>query len=217
MTTTVAIVFLLVYVLGAFAYGSALTLSLRQASPVWSPWRRRAVAGRARLDAPSMTLFAWSAVWFVVLALDQFSEIARGTTERGWLDLAQLLLVLGFPPLIMHTMFQEAHCDEWPDRPRRWATGALVAVYVAAPLAVLWFLGLVFEVVTVTNANAWVGGVIATFFAAAGIYSPIVLNRNPRQRAAADKNNLRTVLNGLFVVLTVMNLLPAVTSGRAIS
>ncbi len=39
MSTAVGIAFLLVYVLGAFAYGSALILSLRQASPVWSSHR----------------------------------------------------------------------------------------------------------------------------------------------------------------------------------
>ncbi len=217
MTPTVAIAFLLVYVLGAFAYGSALTLSLRQAGPVWSSYRHRAVAGATRLDGASLTLFAWSALWFVVLALDQFSEIASGDTRRGWLDVAQLLLVLGFPPLIMHTMFQEARCGEWSGRSRVWAARVLVAVYVAAPLAAMWFLALVFDLVTVANASTWIGGVIAALFAVAGIYSPIVLNRHPRPRAAADQNNLRSVLNGLFVVLTLMNLLPALTSGSVIS
>ena len=57
-------------------------------------------------------MFVWSAVWFVVLALDQFTEFVSGP-RRDLLDLAQLLLVFGFPPLIVHTMYLEAHVPEW--------------------------------------------------------------------------------------------------------
>ena len=78
MSTAVGIAFLLVYVLGAFAYGSALVLSLRQASPVWSPHRHHGSPIRPRLDRASVAMFLWSAVWFVVLALDQFVEFVSG-------------------------------------------------------------------------------------------------------------------------------------------
>ena len=217
MVTTVAIIFLLVYVLGAFAYGSALTLSLRQATPVWSPHRDRAVGGRTRLDPASITLFAWSAVWFVVLALDQFSDIVSGVDQRGWLDLAQLLLVLGFPPLIMHTMFQESHVDEWTGPARTWAGRTLMVAYVVAPVAALLALGLVFDVFDLPNANTWVGGAIAAQFAVAGVYSAVVMNRNPRRESPDRRSNLRAVMNGLFLFLTVMNLLPAFTSNAGIS
>ena len=57
MYTAVGIAFLLVYVLGAFAYGSALVLSLRQASPVWSPHRHHGSALRPRLDRASVAMF----------------------------------------------------------------------------------------------------------------------------------------------------------------
>ena len=126
MSTAAGIVFLLVYVLGAFAYGSALMLSLRQASPVWSPHRHHGTALRPRLDRASIAMFAWSAVWFVVLALDQFDEFVNGP-RRNVLDLAQLFLVFGFPPLIVHTMYLEAHVPSWPGRARTWATGVLAA------------------------------------------------------------------------------------------
>ena len=217
MATTAAIVFLLVYVLGAFAYGSALTLSLRQASSVWSPHRNRDVAGRTRLDAASITLFAWSAVWFVVLGLDQFSDIVSGSNQRGWLDHLQMLLVLGFPPLIMHTMYQEAHVDDWVGEARAWATRVLVAGYVVAPLAAVGTFSIVFGLVTIPNGGAWIGGVIASLFAVSGIYSAVVLNRNPRRAAASDQHRLRYVLNGLFVFLTLMNLVPAFTSRETFS
>ena len=217
MTTTVAIVFLLVYVLGAFAYGSALTLSLRQASPVWAPHRTGGVAGRARLDAASVALFAWSAAWFVVLGLDQFSDIVSGPDRRGWLDLIQLVLVLGFPPLIMHTMYQEAHVADWTGAPRAWATRVLAAGYVASPLAAVGMLGIALGLVSIPKSGAWIGGTIAALFAVAGVYSAVVMNRDPRQSGTPDQNNLRRVLNGLFVVLTLMNLVPAFASRETFS
>ena len=217
MTTTVAIVFLLVYVLGAFAYGSALTLSLRQASPVWAPHRTGGVAGHARLDAASVALFAWSAAWFVVLGLDQFSDIVSGPDRRGWLDLIQLVLVLGFPPLIMHTMYQEAHVADWTGAPRAWATRVLSAGYVASPLAAVGVLGIALGLVSIPKSGAWIGGTIAALFAVAGVYSAVVMNRDPRQSGTPDQNNLRRVLNGLFVVLTLMNLVPAFASRETFS
>jgi len=217
MATTTAIVFLLVYVLGAFAYGSALTLSLRQARSVWSPHRNRDVAGRTRLDAASITLFAWSAVWFVVLGLDQFSDIVSGSNQRGWLDRLQLLLVFGFPPLIMHTMYREVHVEDWTGAARAWAARVLVAGYVVAPLAAVGAFSLVFGLVSIPNESAWIGGVIASLFAVASVYSAVVLNRNPRRTAAPDQHNLRYVLNGLFVFLTLMNLVPAFTNRETFS
>ena len=130
MSTAVGIAFLLVYVLGAFAYGSALMLSLRQASPVWSPHRHHGSPIRPRLDRASIAMFLWSSVWFVVLALDQFTEFVSGP-RRGLLDLAQLLLVFGFPPLIVHTMYLEARVPEWTGRARAWATRGLRFITIA--------------------------------------------------------------------------------------
>ena len=83
MPTAVGIAFLLVYVLGAFAYGSALILSLRQASPVWSPHRHHGSTIRPRLDRASFAMFLWSAVWFVVLALDQFDRVRQRSADAA--------------------------------------------------------------------------------------------------------------------------------------
>ncbi len=217
MVTTGDILFLLVYVLGAFAYGSALTLSLRQARPVWSPHRNRDVGGRSHLDPASITLFGWSALWFVVLSLDQFSDMVTGAGRDSWLDVAQVVLVLGFPPLIMHTMFQEAHVHEWPGAGQAWARRALGLAYVASPLAVLWVLAIIFDLIEVPNASTWIGAVISALFALAGTYSAVVMNRKPRSQDAPRQNNLRYVLNGLFVLLAVMNLVPVFTNNVGLS
>jgi two-component sensor histidine kinase len=213
MATAAGIAFLLVYVLGAFAYGSALVLSLRQASPVWAPHRHHGSVVRPRLDRASVAIFLLSAIWFVVLALDQFDEFLSGP-RRNVLDLLQLILIFGFPPLIVHTMYLEAHVPEWPRRARAWGTGVLVAMYVVAPVAAAASLAVVFDLVDVRAAGAWIGGTIATLFTAAGVYSAVVMNGNPRAVSTTQHRQMRRVLNSLFAVLIGMNLL-LVFSGSA--
>jgi hypothetical protein len=214
MSTAAGIVFLLVYVLGAFAYGSALMLSLRQASPVWSPHRHHGTALRPRLDRASIAMFAWSAVWFVVLAFDQFDEFVNGP-RRNFLDLAQLFLVFGFPPLIVHTMYLEAHVPSWPGRARTWATGVLAGMYVATPLALTMAMSLVFELVRVERPGAYIGSSLAVLFTTAGLYSAIVMNRSPRVAVTAAQRQMRRVLNGLFAALISMNLVLVFTSSAS--
>lgn len=205
MSTAAGIAFLLVYVLGAFAYGSALVLSLRQASPVWSPHRHHGAAVRPQLDRVSVAMFAWSTVWFVVLALDQFDEFLNGP-RRNSLDLLQLLLVFGFPPLIVHTMYLEAHVAEWAGRARAIGTAVLRGMYLAAPLGAAGALALVFGLVCLPAGGALIGGTLAALFTVAGLYSAVVMNRNPRAETTVEHRKMRRVLNGLFLVLISLNL-----------
>ncbi|MGD9906122.1 MAG: sensor histidine kinase [Vicinamibacterales bacterium] len=205
MASAAGIAFLLVYVLGAFAYGSALVLSLRQATPVWAPHRHHGSPVRPRLDRASVAMFLWSAIWFVVLAIDLFDEFLSGP-RRNLLDVLQLVLVFGFPPLIVHTMYLEAHVPEWTGRARAWGSGVLGAMYVVAPAAMAASLAVVFDLVDVPAAGAWIGGTIAALFTAAGIYSAVVMNRNPRASLAPEHRRMRRVLNGLFAALIGLNL-----------
>lgn len=217
MATAIDIAFLLVYTLGAFAYGSALTLSMRQAQPVWTNRLRRA-GESGQLDSASVMLFAWSTAWFVVLGLDQFIDLATNAASRGWLDLLQLLLVFGFPPLIMHTMYQEAHCAVWTDGPAKaWARRVLAAGYGLALLCLGATLGIVFRLWRVANADLWIGLAIAGTFTISGFYSSLVMSRKPRRTTTPDGYRLRRVLNGLFVVLALMNLVPAFFSTATVS
>lgn len=217
MATAIEIAFLLVYTLGAFAYGSALTLSMRQAHPVWTNRLRRG-GESGWLDTASVTLFGWSAVWFVVLGLDQFFDMVTNATSRGWLDLAQLVLVFGFPPLIMHTMYQEAHCAVWPDGPpKAWARRVLVGGYVIGIACLAATLGIVFRLWRVPNADVWIGVSIAGTFTLSGTYASVVMSRKPRREYTTDGQRLRRVLNGLFVVLALMNFVPAFLSTGSVS
>ncbi|MFN7978693.1 MAG: histidine kinase [Vicinamibacterales bacterium] len=217
MAIAIDIAFLLVYTLGAFAYGSALTLSMRQAQPIWTNRLRRA-GETGQMDAASVALFAWSAAWFVVLGLDQFIDLATNASSRGWLDLLQLLLVFGFPPLIMHTMYQEAHCAVWPDGPAKtWARRVLAAGYVIGVVCLASTLGIVFRWWTVPNADVWIGIAIAATFTMSGAYASLVMARKPRREYSTDGHRLRRVLNGLFVTLALMNFVPAFFSTASIS
>ncbi len=212
MATAIDIAFLVVYVLGAFAYASALTLSLRQAAPVWSTARRSGPLG-----ASGVALFAWSAVWFVVLGLDQFIDMATGFTRRSWLDLVQLLLVFGFPPLIMSTTMRESHVAEWPPRPRRWAERVLALGYVLGATGAVFAGSVALQLLRVPNADLAIGLTIAGLFTLAGVFSGLVLQRNPRRAATAESHRLRRVLNGLFIVLALMNFVPVFSSTSALS
>ena len=217
MTTAIDIAFLLVYVLGAFAYGSALTLSVRQAAPVWAPQRSHAGSTTGRLDPAGVALFAWSAVWFVMLALDQFIDMTTGASRRSWLDLLQLAFVFGFPPLIMHTTQREAHVDEWPEPSRTWARRGLTAGYALSAVAAIVAIGVALRAWRVPNADVAIGLAIAGLFTGAGLFSSIVLHRNPRRSQTPEGDKLRKVLNGLFLLLALMNFVPALGSGVSFS
>ena len=217
MSTAIEIAFLLVYVLGAFAYGSALTLSVRQAAPVWAPHHTHGGSSTGRIDPSGVVLFAWSAVWFVVLGLDQFIDMTTGTGRRGWLDLVQLLLVFGFPPLIMHTTQREAHVPEWPEPARTWARRALAAGYVLAVGTATAAVGAAVRLWRVPNAEVVVGLAIAGLFTLSGMFSGVVLHRNPRRSHTPEGDKLRRVLNGLFLVLALMNFVPVLVSTSAFS
>ena len=217
MTTAIDIAFLLVYVLGAFAYGSALTLSVRQAAPVWAPRHTHGGSATGRLDPAGVALFAWSAAWFVMLALDQFIDMTTGASRRSLLDLLQLAFVFGFPPLIMHTTQREAHVSEWPEPSRTWARRGLGAGYVLSGATAIVAVGVALRVWQVPNADVAIGLAIAGLFTGAGIFSSIVLHRNPRRSRTPEGDQLRKVLNGLFVLLALMNFVPAMGSGVSFS
>ncbi|MBP7777699.1 MAG: histidine kinase [Acidobacteria bacterium] len=216
MTSAIDIAFLLVYVLGAFAYGSALTLALRQSRSVWSVARNCGPAA-AQLDPASVTLFGWSALWFVVLAAGQFIDMVAGSSSLGWHDVMVFVLVYGFPPLIMHTMYKEAHVAEWTGAARAWGGRVLAAAYVGAAAFLGLTMAIVAGLVTVARPDAFIGLSIGGMFAVAGIYSSVVMNRNPRRPDGREGANLRRVLNGLFIGLATLNLLPAFTGDGGLS
>ena len=111
----VSLVFLFVYLFGAYAYGVATIYGLREAGPIWGTSRIPYPEGaRRRIDRAGLRLFALSTIWFVALLLIEFRTFV-GNTDESWIDLAQFL-VYAFPPVIMHTVYVESQCDDGDER-----------------------------------------------------------------------------------------------------
>ena len=112
------LVALFVYLFGAYAYGAATIVSLRrQAKPVWGAERLYSAGIRERIDRASLALFAISFVWFVLNTLTEFRSLV-GDTRESWTNLGALAIAYIFPPVIMHTLFLEAHSSDHEPPPR---------------------------------------------------------------------------------------------------
>src|SRR5262245_15511835 len=104
--TLVSLVFLFVYLFGAYAYGAATVYGFRQIGPIWGGKQANYPPGlRLRMDKAGLALFAISTVWFVLHVLVEFRNFI-GFTHESVLDLGTLMVYL-FPPVIMHTVYLE--------------------------------------------------------------------------------------------------------------
>ena len=126
----ISLVFLFVYLFGAYAYGAAMVFSLRRISKVWNRHAEDgASAETRRIDWPSMALLTISTVWFVLHTLIEFRQLTGDSPQNDLLDLGTLMVFL-FPPVIMHTVYRESHSDGEPAPIFRYL---LTAMYVVAP------------------------------------------------------------------------------------
>jgi hypothetical protein len=195
----VSLVFLFVYLFGAYAYGAATLLSIRQISPVWGGPHRNYGPMGARIDRAGLALFVISAVWFVLHALIEFRNLT-GNTERGILDLATFIVFL-FPPVIMHTVYLEAQCDG-ATVPRVFGR-LLVLMYIASPLLLVYMLLAVIGLAPrVAPLGAWVGILIGGLFTLTSMYSSALMLRMPRRERSPDQLRLRSVMIFLFIALS---------------
>ena len=151
--------------LGAFAYGSALTLSLRRANPVWAPHRSRGTGSTAPARPGQHRALC------LVGRLVRGAGVRSVLRHRQWHRHARLAR-----PAAAHAragISAAHHAHDVPGSARRRLDGPkphlghriMHAAYVVAPLAALGALAIVFDVIDVPNANAWVGGAIAALFA----------------------------------------------------
>lgn len=195
----ISLVFLFVYLFGAYAYGAATVLSVGQARPIWSGRRSPGLAMDPRIDRASLALFVISTVWFVLHALIEFRNLT-GNTGRTTLDLATFIVFL-FPPVIMHTVYREAHCEEGA-APRLYGR-LLVLMYVVSPLLMVYFvLAAIGLVPLVRPFGAWIGGLIGGLFTITSIYSTSLMLRMPRRERSPDQLRLRYVMIFLFIALS---------------
>ncbi|MFA5909724.1 MAG: histidine kinase [Vicinamibacterales bacterium] len=197
----VSLIFLFVYLFGAYAYGAATVIAVSQATPVWGPYRRYAAGMRQRIDKASLALFTISTIWFIQHALIEFRNL-MGDATAGWLDLSTLVVVYFFPPVIMHTVYLESQC-EGVSRPAAAARRLLGAMYVLSPAVGAYIIAAIFDLVPRPQPlNAWIGISIGLLFTGASLYSTVLMLRRPRPSRTPDQQRLRTVMIFLFIGLS---------------
>lgn len=196
----ISLVFLFVYLFGAYAYGAATVFSLRNVSPVWGGQPSLVEGTRRRIDHASLALFGISTVWFVLHSLIEFRNLT-GDTEPGWLDLATFIVFL-FPPVIMHTVYLGSQCAGEPEPPAIYGV-LLRAMYVFSPLVGIYLTGAIFGLVPrPTPLGPWIGGVIGGLFTLTSVYSTVLMLRRQRPTRTPDQLRLRNVMIFLFIALS---------------
>lgn len=197
----VSLIFLFVCVFGAYAYGAATVLSLRQSRSVWGMNKHYEPGIRKRIDRTSVTLFAVSTIWFVLHGLIEFRDLI-GPSTQGWLDLGTFVAFL-FPPLITHTVYLEAHADG-NSAPRPIYRAIVPLMYVLSPGVGLWLIAAIFNLIPRPEPlGGWIGGAIGLMFTLSSLFSIALMTRRRRRPMTRDQSKLRNVMMLLFTALTL--------------
>ena len=200
--TVVSLIFLFVYLFGAYAYGAATVYSVRSAGPIWGGLSDEYAPGvRRRIDKATLALFVISTVWFVLHVLIEFRNYI-GYTRESMLDLGTLMVFL-FPPVIMHTVYLESQCgDDAPPPPL--FRHLLTMMYVLSPIAGVYLVLAIFDKVPHPQPiGPWIGAVIGGLFTLTGMYATALMLRRKPQVRTPDQLRLRNVMIALFAGLSL--------------
>ena len=198
----VSLIFLFVYLFGAYAYGAATFLTIGQAKSLWGMDKTYAPNIRQRIDKASLAVFVISTTWFVLHALIEFRNLT-GNTRTGWLDLGTFIAFL-FPPVIMHTIYLEAH-SEGSTPPPRFFGLMLPAMYIISPLLGAVLMLAIFDVVPAPpSLGPWIGVAIGSMFTIASLYSMTLMLRREKRRMTPEQSRLRGVMVFLFITLITL-------------
>ena len=210
----VALVGLLVYTLGAFAYGMTLVFWFRQLRSTGVP--SRASSSLREVDVVTGGLLTVSFAWFCMNAVVLFLRV--GPRSRQWpLDVATVVLAFAFPPLIMHSVWAEAVTV----RARVLAAGwrvVLWPVYAVAALIPAFCLAVFSSSDSASLlgvARLLIGYSLPLLYVFAGIYSVALINRQPPKpdmRSGLERRWL-VGLFGLMVLLFAALLAVGILSG----
>ncbi|MDH4062925.1 MAG: histidine kinase [Acidobacteriota bacterium] len=210
----VSLTFLVICMFGAFAYGSATLMALRQATPVWGAPPRRGGAQR-QFDGVSLTMFVLCTAWFALSAVAEFRGLAGAANGSNWVDLTVFALAFLFPPLIMQVVFRETRTDCAPSRTALWQW-PMVAMYLISPIAGAYLVG--------AGLGAWarpepfgrvIGLTFGVLFTATSAYSAAIMIR--RRARPSSTNQLRhgNAMLSLFFMMTVIFLTVAALNDRS--
>ena len=198
----VSLVFLFVYLFGAYAYGTATVYGIRRVSKVWAQRRDECASDSNRtLDRPSLALMAISTVWFVLMTLVEFRYLAGDRLRDDLLDLGTMMVFM-FPPVIMHVVYSESICDGEPAPPPifRYLLGVM---YVVAPIVLIASVAMIFQIIPrLGDLNTWFGLTIGGLFTIASVYSTVLMLRRKRRTRTPDQLRLRNVMIVLFTGLS---------------
>ena len=198
----VSLVFLLVYLFGAYAYGAATLLALREAAPAWAHGGHLQPAGHRRIDRPTLALFVISTVWFVLHGLVEFRNLTS-EQRQGFLDLATFI-VFAFPPVIMHTVYADSCAAFDAPAPRLYRL-MLAAMYVLSPLAGVYLVGAIFRVWARPEPfGPWIGGIIGALFVLASLYSTTMMLQRPPSTRTPEQLRLRNAMIFLFIAMSTL-------------
>ncbi len=192
---------LFAYLFGAYAYGHATILALREASPACAPSSGHPEGVRPPINRVALALFVTSTVWFVLQTLIEFERLSGGR-GYGWLDLVALVVAYIFPPLIMHTVSVETHAETVapPGAPWRRVLGAM---YVLSPGFAAYVVLAILDVLPrVRPFEAFIGFTIGAMFTIASVYSMAIMYRRKRPTPTPEQGRLRRVMLVLFLLLT---------------
>src|SRR5436190_11945495 len=204
--TIVSLIFLFVYLFGAYAYGSATVYGFREVGPIWGGKSRSYPPGlRKRIDRANLALFALSTVWFALNVLVEFQRFVAHSGD-SWIDFGTLLVYL-FPPAIMRTLYLESLCSDTADEgtPPRIYKWLLYAMTVVSPA-----IGLYVVAVALGRAPSpepfgmYMGISIGTLFTLTSLYSTALMTRVRRRVRTAEQRRLRVVMISMFTALSVI-------------
>jgi signal transduction histidine kinase len=136
---------LLVYTVGAFAYGALIVLWAQELGRVgWGLRSRDAGEERAtQADLVNGALIFVSFGWFLALIAQLLLTVGPGL-GYVWLEMAVILIAFTFPPLIAHITWVETRRERPNGLAAPWGW-AVVAVYVIAAAIPLSTMGRVFD------------------------------------------------------------------------
>lgn len=215
---TVHLIALFVYVFGAFSYGSSVILWVRQANPVWAPYRNGTRTGRSPLDLVSLAICTVCTIWFLLNALGEFRLLTGAAEYSSVLDLGILAIVFWFPPLIMHTVYVETICAAAAPAAAAGRTGpwlmGLVAMYIVSPLVGLYtFAAILFDAPRPDNLHVAISVAIGTLFIISCIYGAVLMTLRRRADASHPDGRLRVAMIVMFAALALLFAVPMVFGG----
>jgi signal transduction histidine kinase len=201
--TLISLIFLFVYLFGAYAYGSATVYGFRQAGPIWGGKSRHYPAGvRERIDRANLALFAISTIWFALNVLVEFRRFVAHSGD-SWLDFGTLVVYL-FPPVIMHTVYLESLCAEQATAPPiyKWL---LAAMYLVSPAFGAYVVAAVLGWTPRPEPfGMYMGISIGGLFTLTSLYSTALMTRSRQRVRTPEQHRMRTVMIGMFVTLSVI-------------